>query len=179
MKGHSFDFKKCYSSSQIFWTFFIPQVLKIGRICNVSMWTFLLPKYNKTWFHCTLSYSWTILYSCIYIKIWFHNFRDPSVEGSSEGAALPTHCPVCQVKTNGNMQGHYGGKPSCFSCRAFFRRAYQKTRNPVFQCKGSGNCAVTAATRRRCQKCRMELCLKIGMKPESVLTNDQVKDRFK
>ena len=61
MKGHSFDFKKCYSSSQIFWTFFIPQVLKIGRICNVSMWTFLLPKYNKTWFHCTLSYSWTIL----------------------------------------------------------------------------------------------------------------------
>ena len=26
MKGHSFDFKKCYSSSQIFWTFFIPQV---------------------------------------------------------------------------------------------------------------------------------------------------------
>ena len=33
--------------------------------------------------------------------------------------------------------------------------------------------------RRRCQKCRYDLCLKIGMTPKAVLTEDQKKIRFK
>jgi len=40
-------------------------------------------------------------------------------------------------------------------------------------------CFITTANRRRCQRCRYNRCLKAGMKPESVLTDDQKKIRFR
>ena len=61
----------------------------------------------------------------------------------------------------------------------FFRRAHQKTKAPQFVCKRMNSCEITVKTRRRCQKCRYDLCLKIGMKPEAVLTEDQRKVRFR
>ena len=87
-------------------------------------------------------------------------------------------CPVCKFSSDQVLQIHYGG-PACFSCRAFFRRAHQKTKNPNFLCKRGNSCEVTVKTRRRCQKCRYELCLRNGMRPEAVLTQDQRKVRFR
>ena len=54
-----------------------------------------------------------------------------------------------------------------------------KRRLPEFVCKKSGKCNVTPKTRRRCQKCRYDLCIKAGMQPEAVMTEDQVKVRFR
>merc|ERR1712203_524535 len=84
---------------------------------------------------------------------------------------------------------HYGAL-ACFSCRAFFRRSHQsmqdkgrtadgKRKLPEFVCKKTGKCNVTPKTRRRCQKCRYDLCIKAGMQPEAVMTEDQVKVRFR
>ena len=87
-------------------------------------------------------------------------------------------CPICRDVSDQPQQLHYGGK-ACFSCRAFFRRAHQKTKNPGFVCKKNNACEVTVKTRRRCQKCRYDLALKAGMKPEAVLTEDQKKVRFR
>ena len=91
---------------------------------------------------------------------------------------------------------------SC-SCRAFFRRAHQATKTPNFSCKNNGACKVTAKTRyvsagseikpgrtwslarvtldcrRKCQKCRYDLCLSSGMDPEMVLNADQKQFRFR
>ena len=75
-------------------------------------------------------------------------------------------------------QVHYGG-PACFSCRAFFRRAHQNTKVPNFKCKLDEKCMVTVKTRRKCQKCRYNICLQVGMKPQAVLTDDQKKVRFR
>ena len=61
----------------------------------------------------------------------------------------------------------------------FFRRAHQKTKTPKFSCKQNNACEITVKTRRRCQKCRYEKCLKIGMTPKAVLTEDQKQIRFK
>ena len=61
----------------------------------------------------------------------------------------------------------------------FFRRAHQKTKTPKFYCKQNNACEITVKNRRRCQKCRYDLCLKIGMTPKAVLTEDQKKIRFK
>ena len=54
-----------------------------------------------------------------------------------------------------------------------------KRKLPEFMCKKSGKCNVTPKTRRRCQKCRYDLCIKAGMQPEAVMTEDQVKVRFR
>ena len=73
---------------------------------------------------------------------------------------------------------HYGGI-CCYSCRAFFRRAHQNTKRPNFECKSGGNCQITVKNRRKCQKCRYEKCVNIGMDPRWVLTSDQKKVRFR
>ena len=54
-----------------------------------------------------------------------------------------------------------------------------KRRLPEFACKKSGKCNVTPKTRRRCQKCRYDLCIRAGMQPDAVMTDDQVKVRFR
>ena len=72
----------------------------------------------------------------------------------------------------------YGIK-ACFSCRAFFRRAHQKTRTPAFKCRAKTNdCVVDEKTRKLCQRCRYQKCLAKGMQPELVLNNDQKKVKF-
>ena len=73
---------------------------------------------------------------------------------------------------------HYGGI-CCYSCRAFFRRAHQATKEPNFQCKNGETCEITVKNRRKCQRCRYNKCLKIGMDAKWVLTNDQKKIRFR
>jgi flagellar hook-basal body complex protein FliE len=54
-----------------------------------------------------------------------------------------------------------------------------KRKLPEFACKKSGKCNVTPKTRRRCQKCRYDLCIKAGMVPDAVMTDSQVKVRFR
>lgn len=87
-------------------------------------------------------------------------------------------CPVCKEVSKQSLQLHYGGRV-CFSCRAFFRRSHEKTATPSFKCKKDNTCKITLKTRRKCQKCRYLLCLKAGMKPDAVLTQDQKKVRFR
>ena len=98
-------------------------------------------------------------------------------------------CYICKETTTKEHCIHYGAL-ACFSCRAFFRRSHQsmqdkglgpdgKRKLPEFICKKSGKCNVTPKTRRRCQKCRYDLCIKAGMQPEAVMTEDQVKVRFR
>ena len=87
-------------------------------------------------------------------------------------------CPICQSVAKQQHQTHYGGM-ACFSCRAFFRRAHQASKTPNFVCKRSNKCVISVKTRRSCQACRYQLCLRVGMDPELVLTEDQRKSRFR
>lgn len=87
-------------------------------------------------------------------------------------------CLVCQDVILKHTCIHYGGL-SCYSCRAFFRRANQESKKAVFECKYDRECEITVKTRRKCQRCRYDLCLKAGMKPENVLTPDQKVVRFR
>ena len=75
---------------------------------------------------------------------------------------------------------HYGGI-CCYSCRAFFRRAHQHTKEPNFVCRTashgymstyndngegetstSGQCGYDITTKRQCQFHRLKRCLEIG-----------------
>ena len=95
-------------------------------------------------------------------------------------ARFLTVCYVCteEAKPDQEHLRNYGGVV-CYSCRAFWRRSHQKSRNPNFVCKKGGDCVITVKTRRRCQKCRYNRCLMTGMSPEAVLDEDQKKIRFR
>merc|ERR1712106_1241542 len=84
-------------------------------------------------------------------------------------------CAVChQPIPKGRV--HYGGV-SCYSCRAFFRRNTQREELPI--CKGEGQCSITYMDRKQCSCCRYYKCIRIGMRPELVLNEDDKKIRFK
>ena len=88
-------------------------------------------------------------------------------------------CQVCGANLDSPLLLNYGGQ-SCLSCRAFFRRVHQRSLEyPNFQCRRQNDCEMTPRSRRHCRKCRYEMCLKAGMKPEAVLTDDQIKNRFR
>lgn len=92
--------------------------------------------------------------------------------GSSKPSSV---CPICQSSEPHFL--HYDGL-SCYSCRAFFRRAHQKTRHPKFTCVFNGECEITVRNRRSCRKCRYDRCLQAGMRPELVLDETQRRQRF-
>ncbi|TRY72727.1 hypothetical protein TCAL_00265 [Tigriopus californicus] len=112
-----------------------------------------------------------------------HTFIHPSAqigpsimdEGEPRSSKSSSVCPICQSSEPHFL--HYDGL-SCYSCRAFFRRAHQKTRNPKFTCVFNGRCEITVRNRRSCRKCRYDLCLQAGMRPELVLDEAQKRQRF-
>ncbi|XP_050190512.1 retinoic acid receptor gamma isoform X1 [Myiozetetes cayanensis] len=79
-------------------------------------------------------------------------------------------CFVCSDKSSGY---HYGVS-SCEGCKGFFRRSIQK--NMVYTCPRERNCPIDKVTRNRCQFCRLQKCLRVGMSKEAV-RNDQSKRR--
>ncbi|KAJ8364650.1 hypothetical protein SKAU_G00134810 [Synaphobranchus kaupii] len=79
-------------------------------------------------------------------------------------------CFVCQDKSSGY---HYGVS-ACEGCKGFFRRSIQK--NMLYTCHREKNCIINKVTRNRCQYCRLQKCLEVGMSKESV-RNDRNKKK--
>ena len=78
--------------------------------------------------------------------------HSPRMGSSASNGGKSTECAVCSEVTD-NHHMHYGAM-CCFSCRAFFRRANQKTKKTVYVCKQDGNCDISFKNRKKCQKCR-------------------------
>lgn len=97
------------------------------------------------------------------------NKKDLSLDGECAECAV-CHQPIPKDRV------HYGGV-TCYSCRAFFRRNTQRDELP--QCKSDGGCRITYIDRKQCSACRYSKCIRIGMKPELVLTEEDKKRRFK
>ncbi|XP_028306666.1 nuclear receptor subfamily 2 group C member 1 isoform X1 [Gouania willdenowi] len=85
-------------------------------------------------------------------------------EGSEQSMVKPLveYCVVCGDKASGR---HYGAV-SCEGCKGFFKRSIRK--NLVYTCRGSGECAINKVHRNRCQYCRLQRCISLGMKQDSV-----------
>uniref|UniRef100_A0A8C5CGN3 Nuclear receptor subfamily 2 group C member 1 n=1 Tax=Gadus morhua TaxID=8049 RepID=A0A8C5CGN3_GADMO len=71
------------------------------------------------------------------------------------------YCVVCGDKASGR---HYGAV-SCEGCKGFFKRSIRK--NLVYTCRGSGECVINKHHRNRCQYCRLQRCINLGMKQDS------------
>lgn len=81
-------------------------------------------------------------------------------------------CSVCGDLAPDHQ--HYGGV-ACFSCRAFFRRSVNKAH--LYECQEQRQCHIDVTSRRHCQYCRYEKCLRSGMKPTWVLNEQEKRER--
>ncbi|KAJ7999535.1 hypothetical protein DPEC_G00195430 [Dallia pectoralis] len=93
------------------------------------------------------------------------SFQKTSSPGATEG-----RCAVCG--DNASCQ-HYGVR-TCEGCKGFFKRTVQK--NAKYVCLASKDCPVDKRRRNRCQFCRFQKCLMVGMVKEVVRT-DSLKGR--
>ncbi|XP_030637918.1 nuclear receptor subfamily 4 group A member 2b [Chanos chanos] len=85
----------------------------------------------------------------------------PTSRGSPSSEGL---CAVCG--DNAACQ-HYGVR-TCEGCKGFFKRTVQK--NAKYVCLANKNCPVDKRRRNRCQYCRFQKCLVVGMVKEVVRT---------
>ncbi|TRY96578.1 hypothetical protein DNTS_033774 [Danionella cerebrum] len=85
----------------------------------------------------------------------------PPARGSPSSEGL---CAVCG--DNAACQ-HYGVR-TCEGCKGFFKRTVQK--NAKYVCLANKNCPVDKRRRNRCQYCRFQKCLVVGMVKEVVRT---------
>ncbi|XP_045083032.1 nuclear receptor subfamily 2 group C member 1 isoform X5 [Coregonus clupeaformis] len=85
-------------------------------------------------------------------------------DGSDQALAKPVveYCVVCGDRASGR---HYGAV-SCEGCKGFFKRSIRK--NLIYTCRGSGECVINKHHRNRCQYCRLQRCMVLGMKQDSV-----------
>ncbi|OQV18795.1 putative Retinoic acid receptor RXR-alpha [Hypsibius exemplaris] len=102
------------------------------------------------------------------------SLQAPSPAGSagSSNALLypPNHplssskhlCSICGDRASGK---HYGVF-SCEGCKGFFKRTVRK--DLTYACREDRNCIVDKRQRNRCQYCRYQKCLQMGMRREAV-----------
>ncbi|KAF2361071.1 Zinc finger nuclear hormone receptor-type [Trinorchestia longiramus] len=69
-------------------------------------------------------------------------------------------CVVCGDRASGR---HYGAI-SCEGCKGFFKRSIRKQLG--YTCRNAKSCEVTKHHRNRCQYCRLQKCLKMGMRSD-------------
>ncbi|KAM4641038.1 retinoic acid receptor RXR-gamma isoform 2-T2 [Discoglossus pictus] len=81
---------------------------------------------------------------------------------TSPGALTKHICAICGDRSSGKHYGVY----SCEGCKGFFKRTIRK--DLVYTCRDSKDCLIDKRQRNRCQYCRYQKCLAMGMKREAV-----------
>ncbi|KAF6214951.1 hypothetical protein GE061_009696 [Apolygus lucorum] len=104
----------------------------------------------------------------------------PSASVSSSASSSPTERPnavspsqLCAVCGDTAACQHYGVR-TCEGCKGFFKRTVQK--GSKYVCLAEKSCPVDKRRRNRCQFCRFQKCLSVGMVKEVVRT-DSLKGR--
>ena len=82
---------------------------------------------------------------------------------------------ICQV-CGANANGYNFDAITCESCKAFFRRNAFRPRNE-FRCINNENCVITINTRKKCKKCRIDKCFKVGMRKEWIMSETEREEK--
>ena len=81
-------------------------------------------------------------------------------------------CVVCGDRASGR---HYG-VVSCEGCKGFFKRSMRKDQG--YRCRMNKDCDVNKNYRNRCQYCRLQKCLAMGMRSDSKLCTFKGKEFY-
>lgn len=72
-----------------------------------------------------------------------------------------TKCSVCSDAASGTRYGVC----VCEGCKEFFRRQRENTSHRLLYCvNGTNGCVINVNNRTQCRKCRLDKCIKLGMK---------------
>ncbi|XP_067832222.1 nuclear receptor ROR-alpha A-like isoform X2 [Heptranchias perlo] len=71
-------------------------------------------------------------------------------------------CKICGDKSSGI---HYG-VITCEGCKGFFRRSQQNS--VIYTCSRQQSCPIDRTSRNRCQHCRLQKCVVLGMSRDAV-----------
>nr|XP_014346216.1 PREDICTED: retinoic acid receptor RXR-alpha [Latimeria chalumnae] len=77
-------------------------------------------------------------------------------------------CAICGDRSSGKHYGVY----SCEGCKGFFKRTVRKDLS--YTCRDNKDCLIDKRQRNRCQYCRYQKCLAMGMKREAVQEGSQL-----
>nr|CAD7572629.1 unnamed protein product [Timema californicum] len=112
------------------------------------------------------------------------NSTGSNSKGSTSSPYPPNHplsnskhlCSICGDRASGKHYGVYRDLslpcllcayvPSCEGCKGFFKRTVRK--DLTYACREDRNCIIDKRQRNRCQYCRYQKCLAMGMKREAV-----------
>uniref|UniRef100_A0A7N9ARQ7 Retinoic acid receptor RXR n=1 Tax=Mastacembelus armatus TaxID=205130 RepID=A0A7N9ARQ7_9TELE len=90
------------------------------------------------------------------------NLGNINYQCTSPGAMSKHICAICGDRSSGKHYGVY----SCEGCKGFFKRTVRK--DLTYTCRDSKDCPIDKRQRNRCQYCRYQKCLAMGMKREAV-----------
>ncbi|NXN91460.1 NR1I3 protein, partial [Rhinopomastus cyanomelas] len=93
--------------------------------------------------------------------------QEPSGEEDGEDKV----CAVCGDQAS----GYHFHVMSCEGCKGFFRRSILK--GVHFTCPFTQSCPVTKAKRRQCQACRLQKCLRAGMRKDMIMSEEALQRR--
>lgn len=108
----------------------------------------------------TDAHSDNVIHSSPPQKVKPDSSRKPSESTKAQIEVIP--CKVCGDKSSGV---HYG-IITCEGCKGFFRRSQAGPVN--YQCPRNKNCVIDRVNRNRCQFCRLQKCLALGMSRDAV-----------
>uniref|UniRef100_A0A672LPX8 Retinoic acid receptor RXR n=1 Tax=Sinocyclocheilus grahami TaxID=75366 RepID=A0A672LPX8_SINGR len=95
------------------------------------------------------------------------SFGLKSVSGSGPMLSQKRMCAICGDRSSGKHYGVY----SCEGCKGFFKRTVRKDLS--YTCRDNKECLVDKRQRNRCQYCRYQKCLAMGMKREGGYLSDE------
>ncbi|XP_050727398.1 orphan steroid hormone receptor 2-like isoform X3 [Eriocheir sinensis] len=98
---------------------------------------------------------------------------DNSHQYTSRNTGQPVAMDLCVVCGDRASGRHYGAI-SCEGCKGFFKRSIRKQLG--YTCRGNKTCEVTKHHRNRCQYCRLQKCLAMGMRSDC---KNDTKDLYK
>uniref|UniRef100_UPI0035900708 retinoic acid receptor RXR-alpha-B-like isoform X1 n=2 Tax=Myxine glutinosa TaxID=7769 RepID=UPI0035900708 len=81
-------------------------------------------------------------------------------------------CAICGDRSSGK---HYGVH-SCEGCKGFFKRTVRK--DLTYTCRDTRDCLIDKRQRNRCQYCRYQKCLAMGMKREGKMSSNHCRGFF-
>lgn len=96
-------------------------------------------------------------------NMFCYNYPQASEDMSKQGMNHSMQQTICRV-CNDTASGNHFGVQSCEACKSFFRRSIRA--NARYACRSSRSCAIEKHTRNRCQYCRLQKCVAMGMRKE-------------